>query len=240
MSRCRFQVSVLLLVFLATCCVWAQEVSTEVQERGYGPAIKTGETAVVKYRLMVGGELVEQSSEREPFTFEVGSKSVVPGFSRGVVGMKVGETRVVTVPPNLGYGEREMGAIPANSTLVFTITLLQIKETEHEGGHDHDHEGSAKHEEHEHDHEHAGHQHEHSQKELSELFRDDNFLESRNARDIKRPAIYEFLLRDFYTKPWRYDDGYVHVLRLCSKVFLVLLLMVVAYGLGAKKGLLSR
>lgn len=237
--------ALLVILLILASVAQADEISVEVQEQGYGPRIQTGQTAVVAYRLVVDGKTVDQRSERAPFDFVLGSNAVVPGFNQGVLGMKVGETRQVIVPPELGYGDRKMEAFPPNSSLAFTITLLQIKEPsdvdQHQAtGHeheDHDHAG----EEHEHaGHEHMGHQHEHDQNELSEQFRDDDFLKSRNARDIKKPAIFEFLLRDFYTKPWRYDDGYRLVLRQCLKVFLGLLLLGVAYGLGVKRGLLSR
>lgn len=59
-------------------------------------------------------------------TFQVGT-GVVPGFSQGVVGMKVGGKRRVVIPPALGYGNQTQPNIPANSTLLFEIELTQVQ-----------------------------------------------------------------------------------------------------------------
>jgi FKBP-type peptidyl-prolyl cis-trans isomerase len=64
----------------------------------------------------------------EPFEFNLGARDVIPGWDQGVAGMKVGGTRVLTIPPHLGYGARGAGGvIPPNATLVFEIELLDVK-----------------------------------------------------------------------------------------------------------------
>lgn len=64
---------------------------------------------------------------RSPLVFVVGSNQVIAGFSQGVLGMRVGGTRRVTIPPSLGYGSQANGPIPANSTLIFEIALLAVQ-----------------------------------------------------------------------------------------------------------------
>ena len=64
---------------------------------------------------------------RTPFAFALGTGAVIPGFDRGVTGMKVGGQRRVTIPPDLAYGAMGSGGvIPPNATLVFDIDLLEV------------------------------------------------------------------------------------------------------------------
>ena len=62
-----------------------------------------------------------------PFQFTVGAGQVIRGWDEGVAGMQVGATRVLMIPPSHGYGERRVGPLPANASLVFEVQLLGIE-----------------------------------------------------------------------------------------------------------------
>lgn len=98
--------------------------------RGTGPAAVTGQTASVLYTgfLASSGQIFDASLAHgtAPLSFKLGSGQVVPGFEAGVKGMRVGESRVVEIPPSQAYGSTPVGSIPANSTLIFIITLTGV------------------------------------------------------------------------------------------------------------------
>jgi FKBP-type peptidyl-prolyl cis-trans isomerase FkpA len=74
------------------------------------------------------GRKFDSSKDRgQPFQFELGAGEVIRGWDEGVQGMKVGGTRVLTIPPDLGYGARGAGGvIPPHATLVFEVELLAV------------------------------------------------------------------------------------------------------------------
>jgi FKBP-type peptidyl-prolyl cis-trans isomerase FkpA len=74
------------------------------------------------------GRKFDSSKDRgQPFSFGLGHGEVIRGWDEGVQGMKVGGTRVLTIPPELGYGARGAGGvIPPNATLVFEVDLLAV------------------------------------------------------------------------------------------------------------------
>ena len=98
---------------------------------GKGAAVKDGDTVYVNYvgKLYSNGKVFDASWKDTPgktFSFTVGAGSVIPGWDKGLVGMKVGGRRELIIPPSLAYKNQKAGTIPANSTLVFVVDLVKI------------------------------------------------------------------------------------------------------------------
>jgi peptidylprolyl isomerase len=96
---------------------------------GTGAAAKPGDTVTVQYVLATysSGKVIQSSWTSQPFTFTLGVRQVIPGWDKGVVGMKVGGRRELIIPASLGYGAASPGpGIAPNDTLVFVIDLLNI------------------------------------------------------------------------------------------------------------------
>jgi hypothetical protein len=95
---------------------------------GTGATAATGDLVTVNYvGTLTNGTKFDSSYDRnQPYTFRLGAGAVIAGWDQGVVGMKVGGKRRLTIPPSLGYGSQPNGPIPANSTLIFEIELLSI------------------------------------------------------------------------------------------------------------------
>jgi FKBP-type peptidyl-prolyl cis-trans isomerase len=97
---------------------------------GKGPEAKTGDTVRVHYTgtLTNGTEFDSSRTRNQPFEFTLGKGMVIKGWDKGVVGMKVGGKRKLTIPSADGYGARGAGGkIPPNSTLLFDVELVEIK-----------------------------------------------------------------------------------------------------------------
>lgn len=96
---------------------------------GSGKTAEAGTMVSVHYvGTLTNGTKFDSSRDRgAPFTFALGAGQVIEGWDKGVAGMKVGGLRKLTIPPDLAYGDRAIGSIPANSTLVFEVELLDVK-----------------------------------------------------------------------------------------------------------------
>ncbi len=97
------------------------------EQVGTGPIATAGSTVTVNYvGKLQNGTVFDSTAGKTPFTFVLGIGKVIPGWDQGVQGMKVGGRRLLIIPPQLGYGAQAVGPIPANSTLVFEVTLLNV------------------------------------------------------------------------------------------------------------------
>ncbi len=96
---------------------------------GEGKEVTSGDYITIHYLgTLENGKKFDSSYDRgEPFKTRIGVGEVIEGWDMGVVGMKVGGKRKLTIPPQLAYGDNEVGAIPVDSTLIFEVELLGIE-----------------------------------------------------------------------------------------------------------------
>ena len=97
---------------------------------GAGAEAKIGDTLSMNYTgwLQNGAKFDSSLDHGQPFQFVLGRGNVIAGWDQGIVGMKVGGKRKLTIPPSLGYGANGAGGvIPPNATLIFEVDLLEIK-----------------------------------------------------------------------------------------------------------------
>jgi len=104
---------------------------------GTGPAIAAGQKAVVEYTGWLyetsaadkkGKQFDSSKNGGQPFRFTLGAGQVIKGWDQGVLGMKVGERRRLTIPAELGYGDVGAGGvIPPGATLIFDVDLVAIE-----------------------------------------------------------------------------------------------------------------
>ncbi len=97
---------------------------------GNGAEAKAGNTITAHYTgTLLDGTKFDSSLDRgQPFSFELGAGRVISGWDQGVLGMKVGGKRKLTIPPDLAYGANGIpGMIPPNAALVFEIELLGVE-----------------------------------------------------------------------------------------------------------------
>ncbi len=123
--------SSLLSVFNKNKVALQQSSQLSVQDVTYG----TGQIAVVGNRVVVhyvgrfpDGRVFDSSVDRnEPFPFVLGDQRLINGWNMGIEGMREGGRRVLTIPPELGYGVNDYGPIPGGSTLIFEVELLKVE-----------------------------------------------------------------------------------------------------------------
>ena len=98
----------------------------EVLEQGNGPKPEAGDQVTVHYTgKLIDGTVFDSSVDRgEPADFPV--TQVIPGFAEGLKMMNKGSKYVLYIPASLGYGNNEAGSIPAGSTLVFEVEMIEV------------------------------------------------------------------------------------------------------------------
>lgn len=96
---------------------------------GKGSAVKEGDTVTVHYTgWLEDGTKFDSSLDRnQPFETKIGVGYVIKGWDMGILGMKKGGKRKLTIPYDLAYGKYGVGDIPGFATLIFEIELLGIK-----------------------------------------------------------------------------------------------------------------
>ncbi|MFD5559910.1 FKBP-type peptidyl-prolyl cis-trans isomerase [Kitasatospora griseola] len=103
------------------------ELKSHVLIQGKGRKVETGEKVVVQYTgaLYKDGKKFDSSLDRnQAYTFATGAGSVIEGWDKGVVGQNIGSRIELVIPASLAYKDQASGSIPANSTLVFVIDIL--------------------------------------------------------------------------------------------------------------------
>lgn len=106
------------------------ELQIEITQEGTGAVAENGMLVYVHYTgKLTSGDVFDSSIPRgEPLSFTLGEGRVIQGWEQGVAGMKVGEKRILTIPPELGYGEAGAGGvIPPNATLIFEVELMDVQ-----------------------------------------------------------------------------------------------------------------
>jgi FKBP-type peptidyl-prolyl cis-trans isomerase len=94
---------------------------------GTGPKVEAGDKVEAHYTgRLTDGTVFDSSSGKKPLPFTVGVGQVIAGWDEGIVGMQVGEKKILVIPAELAYGNRSIGSIPANSPLVFQVELTKI------------------------------------------------------------------------------------------------------------------
>jgi len=105
-------------------------LKVEVLQEGDGILPVQGQKVFVHYKgMLLDSTVFDQSYDRgEPIAFPIGTGRVIPGWDEGIAMLSVGSKARLTIPADLAYGDREIPGIPANSTLVFEVEMMDIQD----------------------------------------------------------------------------------------------------------------
>ncbi len=108
----------------------ASGLKYKIIQKGNGAKAEAGANVSVHYvGTLTNGTKFDSSRDRgQPFSFKLGRGQVIKGWDEGIALLQVGDKAILTIPAELGYGERQAGSIPSNSTLVFEVELMDVKE----------------------------------------------------------------------------------------------------------------
>lgn len=96
---------------------------------GKGEVVKSGDTLTVNYvgKTQDGIKFDSSYDRGAPYVFTIGAKKVIEGWEKGLIGMRVGGQRILVIPSEMAYGNRQVGSIAPNSALVFEVELLSLE-----------------------------------------------------------------------------------------------------------------
>lgn len=105
-------------------------VKLEITQAGDGVLPQSGQKVTVHYKgMLLDSSVFDNSFERgEPITFQVGIGQVIPGWDQGIAQLSKGAKAIITIPAEMAYGAMERPGIPANSTLVFEVEIIDIQD----------------------------------------------------------------------------------------------------------------
>ena len=117
----------------ATTTMTSDKLQVTDETVGTGATAEPGDTVTVQYvGALTDGTVFDASANHgtQGFTFTLGAGQVIKGWDEGLVGMKVGGKRTLVIPPSLAYGNQAIGGvIPANSTLIFQVQLVNVQKS---------------------------------------------------------------------------------------------------------------
>ena len=113
-----------------------QDLVTIDRKIGFGDIAREGRTVILQYTGWLfdpkapdnkGYQFDSSYGRGQPLSVQIGMGKVIAGWDQGIPGMKVGGIRELIIPPDLAYGARAVGGIPANATLIFDVELIAVR-----------------------------------------------------------------------------------------------------------------